>query len=156
MYIGMICPYETDGVVIKVNSFDQQEELGYTAKSPRWAMAYKFKAEQVSTRLNSISYQVGRTGAITPVANLEPVELAGTTVKRASLHNADQIEKLDIRVGDEVFVEKGGEIIPKIIAVDLSKRPARFRTNTIYYPLSRMSYRIGKTRRRGTTLLSKL
>ncbi len=115
-------PYETDGVVIKVNSLQQQEELGYTAKSPRWAMAYKFKAEQVSTRLNSISYQVGRTGAITPVANLEPVELAGTTVKRASLHNADQIEKLDVRVGDEVFVEKGGEIIPKIIAVDLSKR----------------------------------
>ncbi len=115
-------PYETDGVVIKVNNLQQQEELGYTAKSPRWAMAYKFKAEQVSTRLNSISYQVGRTGAITPVANLEPVELAGTTVKRASLHNADQIEKLDIRVGDEVFVEKGGEIIPKIIAVDLSRR----------------------------------
>ena len=115
-------PYETDGVVIKVNNLQQQEELGYTAKSPRWAMAYKFRAEQVSTRLNSISYQVGRTGAITPVANLEPVELAGTTVKRASLHNADQIEKLDIRVGDEVFVEKGGEIIPKIIAADLSRR----------------------------------
>ncbi|MFH6770190.1 NAD-dependent DNA ligase LigA [Gaetbulibacter aquiaggeris] len=115
-------PYETDGVVIKVNSLAQQEELGYTAKSPRWAMAYKFKAEQVSTKLNSISYQVGRTGAITPVANLEPVELAGTIVKRASLHNADQIEKLDVRLGDEVFVEKGGEIIPKIIAVDLSKR----------------------------------
>ena len=116
-------PYETDGVVIKVNDLQQQEELGYTAKAPRWAIAYKFKAEQVSTRLNEITYQVGRTGAITPVANLEPVELAGTTVKRASLHNADQIEKLDIRVGDEVFVEKGGEIIPKIIAVDLSKRP---------------------------------
>lgn len=116
-------PYETDGVVIKVNSLYQQEELGYTAKAPRWAMAYKFKAEQVSTKLNEITYQVGRTGAITPVANLEPVELAGTTVKRASLHNADQIEKLDIRVGDEVFVEKGGEIIPKIIAVDLTKRP---------------------------------
>lgn len=116
-------PYETDGVVIKVNNLQQQEELGYTAKAPRWAMAYKFKAEQVSTRLNEITYQVGRTGAITPVANLEPVELAGTTVKRASLHNADQIEKLDIRVGDEVFVEKGGEIIPKIIAVDLTKRP---------------------------------
>jgi DNA ligase (NAD+) len=115
-------PYETDGVVIKVNSLYQQEELGYTAKAPRWAIAYKFKAEQVSTRLNSISYQVGRTGAITPVANLEPIELAGTIVKRASLHNADQIEKLDIRVGDEVFVEKGGEIIPKIIAVDVSKR----------------------------------
>ncbi|SEA09116.1 NAD-dependent DNA ligase LigA [Bizionia paragorgiae] len=117
-------PYETDGVVVKVNSLHQQDELGYTSKAPRWAMAYKFKAEQVSTRLNEITYQVGRTGAITPVANLEPVELAGTTVKRASLHNADQIEKLDVRVGDEVFVEKGGEIIPKIIAVDLSQRPA--------------------------------
>ena len=116
-------PYETDGVVVKVNDLFLQEELGYTAKSPRWAMAYKFKAEQVSTKLNSISFQVGRTGAITPVANLEPVELAGTIVKRASLHNADQIEKLDIRVGDTVFVEKGGEIIPKIIAVDFKKRP---------------------------------
>lgn len=116
-------PYETDGVVVKINNIHQQEELGYTAKSPRWAIAYKFKAEQVSTRLNSISYQVGRTGAITPVANLEPVQLAGTVVKRASLHNADQIEKLDIRIGDEVFVEKGGEIIPKIIGVDLTKRP---------------------------------
>ncbi|GEP50851.1 DNA ligase [Flavobacterium noncentrifugens] len=116
-------PYETDGVVIKVNSLHYQDELGYTAKAPRWAIAYKFKAEQVFTRLNSISYQVGRTGAITPVANLEPVQLAGTIVKRASLHNADQIEKLDIRVHDTVFVEKGGEIIPKIIAVDLSKRP---------------------------------
>lgn len=110
-------PYETDGVVIKVNDFNHQNELGYTAKSPRWAIAYKFKSEQVTTILNSISYQVGRTGAITPVANLEPVQLAGTIVKRASLHNADQIEKLDVRVGDEVFVEKGGEIIPKIIAV---------------------------------------
>ncbi len=116
-------PYETDGIVIKVNNLQQQEELGYTAKAPRWAIAYKFKAEQVSTVLNEITYQVGRTGAITPVANLEPVQLAGTTVKRASLHNADQIEKLDIRVSDTVFVEKGGEIIPKIIAVDLSKRP---------------------------------
>lgn len=116
-------PYETDGVVVKVNNLQQQEELGYTAKAPRWAMAYKFKAEQVSTRLREITYQVGRTGAITPVANLEPVELAGTTVKRASLHNADQIAKLDIREGDTVFVEKGGEIIPKIIAVDLTKRP---------------------------------
>ena len=115
-------PYETDGVVIKVNDFQQQDELGYTAKSPRWAIAYKFKAEQVSTTLNSISYQVGRTGAITPVANLEPVQLAGTIVKRASLHNSDQIEKLDIRTGDTVFVEKGGEIIPKIIGVDFSKR----------------------------------
>ncbi|HRM44787.1 MAG TPA: NAD-dependent DNA ligase LigA [Flavobacterium sp.] len=117
-------PYETDGVVVKVNSFHYQDELGFTAKSPRWAIAYKFKSEQVSTKLNSISFQVGRTGSITPVANLEPVQLAGTIVKRASLHNADQIEKLDIRVGDTVFVEKGGEIIPKIIAVDLSKRPA--------------------------------
>ena len=117
-------PYETDGVVVKVNAFQHQDELGFTAKSPRWAMAYKFKSEQVFTKLNSISYQVGRTGAITPVANLEPVQLAGTIVKRASLHNADQIEKLDIRVNDTVFVEKGGEIIPKIIAVDLSKRPA--------------------------------
>jgi DNA ligase (NAD+) len=116
-------PYETDGIVIKVNNLQQQEELGYTAKAPRWAIAYKFKAEQVSTVLHEITYQVGRTGAITPVANLEPVQLAGTVVKRASLHNADQIEKLDIRVNDTVFVEKGGEIIPKIIAVDLSKRP---------------------------------
>ena len=110
-------PYETDGVVVKINNIHYQEELGYTAKSPRWAMAYKFKAEQVSTILQSISYQVGRTGAITPVANLKPVQLAGTIVKRASLHNADQIAKLDIRVNDEVFVEKGGEIIPKIIGV---------------------------------------
>ncbi|WP_418498758.1 NAD-dependent DNA ligase LigA [Flagellimonas sp.] len=117
-------PYETDGVVVKVNSIQQQEELGYTAKSPRWAMAYKFQAEQASTVLNEITYQVGRTGAITPVANLQPVLLAGTTVKRASLHNADQIAKLDVRVGDTVFVEKGGEIIPKIIAVDFTKRPA--------------------------------
>ena len=116
-------PYETDGVVIKVNNLQQQEELGYTAKAPRWAIAYKFKAEQVSTVLHEITYQVGRTGAITPVANLEPVQLAGTIVKRASLHNADQIEKLDIRLGDTVFVEKGGEIIPKIIAVDFTKRP---------------------------------
>lgn len=127
-------PYETDGVVVKVNSLHYQDELGYTAKSPRWAMAYKFKSEQVSTKLNSISYQVGRTGAITPVANLEAVQLAGTIVKRASLHNADQIEKLDIRVGDTVFVEKGGEIIPKIIAVDLTKRaensePTQYITN---------------------------
>ena len=117
-------PYETDGVVVKVNSLQQQEELGYTAKSPRWALAYKFKAEQAVTILNEISYQVGRTGAITPVANLQAVLLAGTTVRRASLHNADQIAKLDIREGDTVHVEKGGEIIPKIVSVDLSKRPA--------------------------------
>jgi len=115
---------ETDGVVIKINSFEHQKFLGFTAKSPRWAIAYKFKAARVATILESISYQVGRTGAITPVANLKPVQLAGTTVKRASLHNADIIEKLDVRVGDTVFVEKGGEIIPKIIGVDESKRPA--------------------------------
>jgi len=117
-------PYETDGVVVKVNSLAQQDELGYTAKAPRWAIAYKFKTAQESTILNEITYQVGRTGAITPVANLKPVQLAGTIVKRASLHNADQIEKLDVRVGDTVFVEKGGEIIPKIVGVDLSKRPS--------------------------------
>ena len=116
-------PYETDGVVIKVNNLQQQEELGHTAKAPRWALAYKFKAEQATTVLDKITYQVGRTGAITPVANLQPVLLAGTTVKRASLHNADQIAKLDIREGDSVFVEKGGEIIPKIVGVDLAKRP---------------------------------
>ena len=124
-------PYEIDGIVIKVNNLHQQAELGFTAKAPRWAMAYKFKAEQVSTKLNYISYQVGRTGAITPVANLEPVALAGTVVKRASLHNADQIAKLDVRVGDTVFVEKGGEIIPKITAVDLSKR-SNDSTRTLY------------------------
>lgn len=117
-------PYETDGVVIKVNRFSQQEELGFTAKSPRWAMAYKFKSQQVATVLHTITYQVGRTGAITPVANLNPVLLAGTIVKRASLHNADQIQKLDIREGDTVFVEKGGEIIPKIIGVDMAQRAA--------------------------------
>tara|TARA_B100000497_G_C7695849_1_gene425010 strand:+ start:1045 stop:3039 length:1995 start_codon:yes stop_codon:yes gene_type:complete len=115
-------PYETDGVVIKVNSLFQQEELGFTAKAPRWAIAYKFKAEKASTVLKEITYQVGRTGAVTPVANLKPVSLAGTIVKRASLHNADQIEKFDIRVDDTVFVEKGGEIIPKIVGVDLEKR----------------------------------
>ncbi len=116
--------FDTDGVVIKVNSYAQQQTLGFTAKSPRWAIAYKFKAERVSTKLNEITYQVGRTGAITPVANLTPVLLAGTTVKRASLHNADIIEKLDLHEGDYVFVEKGGEIIPKIIGVDLPKRTA--------------------------------
>ena len=115
-------PYETDGVVVKVNDLSLQIELGYTSKAPRWAVAYKFQTEQALTQLKGIQYQVGRTGAITPVAQLEPVLLAGTTVKRASLHNADQIAKLDIRVGDWVFVEKGGEIIPKIIGVDFSKR----------------------------------
>lgn len=115
-------PFEIDGIVIKVNNLNQQEELGFTAKAPRWAMSYKFKANRVSTLLESIVYQVGRTGAITPVANLAAVELDGTTVRRASLHNADQIEKLDVRVGDTVFVEKGGEIIPKILGVDYTKR----------------------------------
>ena len=114
--------FEIDGVVIKVNNYRQQEEMGFTAKSPKWAIAYKFKAEQVKTKLLEITYQVGRTGAITPVANLQPVLLAGTMVKRASLHNADQIEKLDIRVGDWVFVEKGGEIIPKIVGVEATQR----------------------------------
>jgi DNA ligase (NAD+) len=115
---------ETDGVVIKVNSYEHQRFLGFTAKSPRWAIAYKFKAERVATKLEKITYQVGRTGAITPVANLKPVSLAGTTVKRASLHNADIIEKLDVREGDTVYVEKGGEIIPKIVGVDLDSRRA--------------------------------
>jgi len=117
-------PVETDGAVIKVNHFDKQEELGLTAKSPRWAIAFKYKAESVGTILQDITYQVGRTGAVTPVAELKPVQLAGTTVKRASLHNANEIERLGIRVGDTVFVEKGGEIIPKVTGVDLSKRSA--------------------------------
>lgn len=115
-------PFEIDGIVVKVNSFAQQEELGHTAKSPRWAMAYKFKAEKAETELLSISYQVGRTGAITPVANLKPVSLAGTIVKRASLHNEDIINKLDVRIGDRVYVEKGGEIIPKIVEVNFDVR----------------------------------
>ncbi len=115
-------PYDIDGIVIKINSFDQQKRLGNTAKSPRWATAFKFKAEQALTRLISVDFQVGRTGAITPVANLHPVKLAGTTVKRASLHNADQIALLDIRINDYVFIEKGGEIIPKVVGVDKSKR----------------------------------
>ena len=115
-------PYEIDGIVIKVNSLFLQEELGFTAKAPRWAMAYKYKAEQEFTVLKGVQYQVGRTGAITPVAQLEPVVISGTTIKRASLHNADQIEKLDLRIGDTVFVEKGGEIIPKITGVNITKR----------------------------------
>ncbi len=117
-------PFPTDGVVIKVNRYADQRALGFTAKAPRWAVAYKFKAEQALTTLLSVDFQVGRTGAITPVANLEPVLLAGTTVKRATLHNAEQIALLDIRVGDKVYVEKGGEIIPKITGVELSERPA--------------------------------
>ena len=117
-------PFATDGIVIKVNELPYQEDLGYTAKFPRWAVAYKFKAEQALTKLTSIDYQVGRTGAVTPVANLEPVQLSGTVVKRASLHNADQMALLDVHIGDYVYVEKGGEIIPKITGVELSQRPA--------------------------------
>ena len=117
-------PYATDGVVIKVNRYADQRTLGSTAKAPRWAVAYKFQAEKALTKITSVDFQVGRTGAITPVANLEPVQLAGTIVKRASIHNADQISALDIRLGDMVYVEKGGEIIPKITGVELSKRPA--------------------------------
>jgi len=115
-------PFEIDGIVIKVNDIDQQNELGFTSKFPRWAIAYKFKPEQSSTVLNSITYQVGRTGSITPVANFDPIDLAGTVVKRASLHNSDFIKKMDIRLNDHVYVEKGGDIIPKIVKVDISKR----------------------------------
>lgn len=115
-------PYDTDGVVIKIDNLDHQQTLGLTAKTPRWAVAYKYKPERVCTPLLSVDFQVGRTGAITPVANLQPIKLAGTTVKRASLHNADQIELLDIRIGDWVYVEKGGEIIPKIVGIEQSKR----------------------------------
>jgi len=115
-------PLDTDGIVIKVNEIDQQKRLGFTAKSPRWAIAYKYKAETVSTSLMGVTYQVGRTGAITPVAELQPVSVSGTTVKRASLHNANEIQRLDLRIGDTVFVEKGGEIIPKVLGVDVSKR----------------------------------
>lgn len=125
-------PFATDGIVIKINELPYQEELGYTAKFPRWAVAYKFKAEKALTKLLSIDYQVGRTGAITPVANLEPVQLSGTIVKRASLHNADQMQQLDIRIGDYVYVEKGGEIIPKITGVELSQRNAD--TAKPYFP----------------------
>jgi DNA ligase (NAD+) len=125
-------PLETDGVVIKVNNYRQQEVLGFTSKSPRWAIAYKYKAENVATRLLDITYQVGRTGAVTPVAELDPVQLAGTTVKRASLHNANEIERLDVRAGDMVFVEKGGEIIPKVTGVDLTARSAN--SQALTYP----------------------
>jgi DNA ligase (NAD+) len=115
--------YDIDGIVIKVNNFSQQQELGFTAKSPRWAISYKYKAQEVETILEKVTYQVGRTGAVTPVANLKPVLLAGTTVKRATLHNANEIKRLDLHLGDTVLVEKGGEIIPKIIAVNTGKRP---------------------------------
>ena len=116
-------PVATDGIVLKVNSLRQQRALGFTAKSPRWAIAYKFKAERVCTRLNEVTYQVGRTGAVTPVANMDPVQLAGTTVKRATLNNEDFIRSFDLHIGDYVFVEKGGEIIPKIVGVDIDQRP---------------------------------
>lgn len=125
-------PLNTDGIVIKINSFAQREQLGYTAKSPRWAISYKYKAEAATTILESVSYQVGRTGNITPVANLSPVLLAGTVVKRASIHNANEIERLDLHIGDSVFVEKGGEIIPKITGVDLTKR--QHNVNAIVFP----------------------
>src|SRR5690606_4170530 len=125
--------YDIDGIVIKINDYGQQEELGFTAKSPRWAIAYKYKAEQAETILQSVSYQVGRTGAITPVANLKPVLLAGTTVKRASLHNANEIRRLDLHEGDAVYVEKGGEIIPKVMGVNLAKRMPQ--ALPIAYPL---------------------
>src|SRR5690606_9005281 len=124
--------YDIDGIVIKVNDYAQQEELGFTAKSPRWAISYKYKAERVETLLKNITYQVGRTGAVTPVANLEPVLLAGTTVKRASLHNANEITRLDLHEGDTVYVEKGGEIIPKVIGVNNEKRAVG--TSPIVYP----------------------
>lgn len=124
--------FDIDGIVIKVNEYSYQEELGFTAKSPRWATSFKFKAERVETVLESVSYQIGRTGAVTPVANLKPVLLAGTTVKRASLHNANEIERLDLHEGDTVYVEKGGEIIPKIIAANLEKRHAGLKA--IHYP----------------------
>ena len=117
-------PYEIDGIVIKVNSIKIQNELDFTSKVPRWAISYKFKAERQSTKLLSVTYQVGRTGAITPVANFEPINLSGTIVKRASLHNSDQIEKLGLRIGDYVYVEKGGEIIPKIVGFDKLRRPS--------------------------------
>jgi DNA ligase (NAD+) len=120
-------PVATDGIVLKVNSLRQQRALGYTAKSPRWAIAYKFKAERECTRLNGVTFQVGRTGAITPVANMDPVQLAGTVVKRASIYNEDAIRQLDLHIGDYVYVEKGGEIIPKIVGVDVSKRPVEAR-----------------------------
>lgn len=124
--------YDIDGIVIKVNSYAQQQELGFTSKFPRWAISYKYKAQEVETILEKVTYQVGRTGAVTPVANLKPVQLAGTTVKRATLHNANEIERLDLHEGDSVFVEKGGEIIPKIIQVNLSKRTAE--AVKVHYP----------------------
>ena len=146
--------YDIDGIVIKVNDFNLQHDLGFTAKSPRWAIAYKFETERASTKLESISYQVGRTGAVTPVANLEPVLLLGTTVKRASLHNADVIAELDVRVGDTVFVEKGGEIIPKIVGVNLDERANTSPPTTFIHECPRVQHNINKKRRRSSPLLS--
>ena len=131
-------PVATDGIVLKVNSLRQQRNLGYTAKSPRWAIAYKFQAERALTKLEKVTYQVGRTGAVTPVANLDPVQLSGTVVRRASLHNADIIASLDLHIGDMVYVEKGGEIIPKITGVEVSARPAGSEKGNFYHTLSRM------------------
>lgn len=145
----------TDGIVLKVNSLKQQKNLGFTAKSPRWAIAYKFQAERALTRLNMVTYQVGRTGTVTPVANLDPVQLSGTIVKRASLHNADIIEGLDLHIGDMVYVEKGGEIIPKITGVDTSARSfmigekVNFITNC-----PECGKQISTLRRRSSSLLS--
>ena len=148
-------PVATDGIVLKVNDLRQQRFLGYTAKSPRWAIAYKFQAERAVTRLNSVSFQVGRTGAITPVANLEPVLLAGTTVKRASLHNADIIEGLDLHLGDRVYVEKGGEIIPKIVGVDTEARSMLIGSQSAIHPhLSGMRYATRTAGRGSSPLLS--
>ena len=125
-------PYDIDGIVIKVNSIKVQNNLGFTAKVPRWAISYKYKAERQSTRLLSVTYQVGRTGAVTPVANFTPINLSGTIVKRASLHNSDQIEKLGLRTGDFVYVEKGGEIIPKIVGIDELRRGSQKKSYKIY------------------------
>jgi len=145
-------PLGTDGIVLKVNRYDQQAELGFTAKSPRWAIAFKYKALGASTTLNAIQYQVGRTGAVTPVAMLTPVLLAGTVVKRASLHNANEIERLGVMLHDTVFVEKGGEIIPKITGVDLAKRPAESRP--IQYPTQCLRNTADTARKRSALLLS--
>ena len=142
-------PFPTDGVVIKVNDFGVRRQLGFTAKAPKWAVAYKFKAEQALTRLDSVSFQVGRTGAITPVANLEPVLLAGTTVRRATLHNAEQMALLDIRPGDMVYVEKGGEIIPKITGVELSQTANRSNTSP-YAPNAALRWCATRARRSTT------
>ena len=146
-------PVATDGIVLKVNSLRQQRALGYTAKSPRWAIAYKFKAERECTRLNEVTYQVGRTGQVTPVANMQPVQLAGTTVRRATLNNEDFIRSLDLHEGDYVYVEKGGEIIPKIVGVDTSRRQPRSAPRGVHHALPRMRGRACALRGRGRPLL---